>query len=354
MVIMMIAVLCMTGCSRMRVVDAPVDSAIPIDKALVRGQDQQDAKPDVTQNDVKSAAKSSSSRSDGDGGGSASERAQTPSPNVQTAQQSSSPSAAVSSPKAKKSSSDKTTGTKEGPSKKKKTGDAGEKTKKTGDKGEKVDKDTEAQEGSGSEETKRDGEAEPAAPSSEEVATAIRTRAAQISGNHQSVYPCQASRLYCELEEDYKAASWKSSKVIDGAIAKTDAINIGSSKNDMVSISWLVSLGEGVGTIIKIVDSETLGSASSDENAAVLVQQSIAAREGYNQLDAVKDGRIIVASRDLFSTQAGVMLFELYVAMSTYPDLYADLYDAGGIAALQAELMPGDANAYFYPAEPPH
>ena len=78
------------------------------------------------------------------------------------------------------------------------------------------------------------------------------------------------------------------------------------------------------GAVVKIVDSSVLGSGVFSTAGAKSVRDALAAREGWAELAAVKNGRVILLSQELLTTQARRTAAEVLLAKAMYPALMGD------------------------------
>ena len=78
------------------------------------------------------------------------------------------------------------------------------------------------------------------------------------------------------------------------------------------------------GAVVKIVDSSVLGSGVFSTAGAKSVRDVLAAREGWAELAAVKNGRVILLSQELLTTQARRTAAEVLLAKAMYPALMGD------------------------------
>ena len=92
------------------------------------------------------------------------------------------------------------------------------------------------------------------------------------------------------------------------------------------------------GAVVKIVDSFVLGSGVSSTAGAKAVRDTLAARDGWAELDAVKNGRIILLSQELLTTQARRTAAEVLLAKAMYPSLMSDTDAEEAIRALTEEI----------------
>ncbi|MCQ2433050.1 MAG: hypothetical protein MJ175_10655, partial [Clostridia bacterium] len=99
---------------------------------------------------------------------------------------------------------------------------------------------------------------------------------------------------------------------------------------------------------VKIVPAAVLGrgvisDAQAKETLAELLQ-----REGYSAMDAVKTGKVVLLSEDLFRSEAGQTAAAVCMAKVMYPDLFEDTDANEAAAELLTESSGTAADGIYY------
>ena len=94
-------------------------------------------------------------------------------------------------------------------------------------------------------------------------------------------------------------------------------------ENLHVDAGWVLRKNPQV--IVKIVEKGILGSGVQSTRAAQAVVQSLKTREGWSSLDAVKNRKILLLSREMMETPYLQTAAMLMIAKTSKPDLFADL-----------------------------
>ena len=152
-----------------------------------------------------------------------------------------------------------------------------------------------------------------------------------------SLFECQRLYVYWETAEDHVTVH-KSSQAHQ-AILNAGAYDCASKlAADALTVDdgWIAR--KNPGAVVKIVDSFVLGSGVSSTAGAKAVRDTLAARDGWAELDAVKNGRIILLSQELLTTQARRTAAEVLLAKAMYPSLMSDTDAEEAIRALTEEI----------------
>ena len=224
-----------------------------------------------------------------------------------------------------------------------KSEDASGNSDKSGKNGANVNQDTEAKKDSENDQTKRSAE-DDEANASEAMSLKLSSYTSYIDSKHQTVFPCQQTNVYCERVEDYQAAHKPSAE--NRALLAVEAVNVGELKTDTVSAAWITASNPGL--IVKLVDDDILGKGVTSTSAARRVANDILARTGWEGVDAVQHRDVVVASASLLDSDAGAMLFKLYLAMYIYPDAYKDLIEQGGIDYVYEDMYGSEPDGTYF------
>ena len=153
-----------------------------------------------------------------------------------------------------------------------------------------------------------------------------------------ALFECQRVYVYFELIEDYRTVNRSSAEhaLIIGAGGYNLAERL---RDDMLTVedSWVIRRNPAL--IIKVVGADILGAGITDVSAAATMRDSLSARPGWDGVNAVIEGNILLISSQLLATDEGQLIAKLYIARAMYPTLFSDinisafyqqLKDAGG------------------------
>ena len=151
-----------------------------------------------------------------------------------------------------------------------------------------------------------------------------------------SLYECQRVNVYWETPGDHVTVH-KSSPEHE-MILQAGAYDVSARllpENLRVDDGWVARKNPQV--IVKVVDSAVLGSAVVSAAPAEAVCRELARREGWNGIDAVKDRRVLLLSRELLDAPYLRLAAVLAVAKAAYPELYAGEDPAEALRLLSEE-----------------
>ena len=163
-----------------------------------------------------------------------------------------------------------------------------------------------------------------------------------------SMYECQRANIYWETARDHvtihKTAPEHTILLTAGGYDVSARL---LPENLQVDDGWVVR--KNPQAIVKAVDGGILGGSVHSTNAAKAVYQAVLRREGWQAIDAVRNGQVLLLSEELLDepwlrTAAAVM-----VARTASPDLFADV-DGNEALNMLAEEATGTipAGIYFY------
>ena len=151
-----------------------------------------------------------------------------------------------------------------------------------------------------------------------------------------SLFECQRLYVYWETAEDHVTVHKISQahQVILNAGAYDCASKLAA---DALTVDdgWVAR--KNPGAVVKIVDSSVLGSGVYSTAGAKALRDALAAREGWAGLDAVKNGRVILLSQELLTTQVRRIAAEVFLAKAMYPALMGDTDADEALRALTEE-----------------
>ena len=139
-----------------------------------------------------------------------------------------------------------------------------------------------------------------------------------------SLFECQRAYVYWETQEDHVT-------VYKTSMEHTLILNAGAydvsarllPENLRVDDGWVMRKNPQV--IVKIVDSSILGSAVYSSGAAKAMYNSLCTREGWANIDAVKNGQILLLSGEYLKAPYLQTAAMVMIAKTANPDLFTDV-----------------------------
>lgn len=185
------------------------------------------------------------------------------------------------------------------------------------------------------------------AEDAEEAESAMMYFTVLLEDTMGSVFECQRDQLYWENPEDFLTIH-KSSPEHE-MILKAGAYDVSARLlpgNLHVDAGWVLRKNPQV--IVKIVEKGILGSGVQSTRAAQAVVQSLKTREGWSSLDAVKNRKILLLSREMMETPYLQTAAMLMIAKTSKPDLFADLDIQQAVEMLTEEATGGLPSGVLY------
>lgn len=166
-----------------------------------------------------------------------------------------------------------------------------------------------------------------------------------------ALYECQRAALYWETAEDHVTVHKSSPEhaLILGAGAYDVSARL-LAENLRVDDGWVVRKNPQV--IVKIADSSVLGGSVRSAAAAEALCRELTLREGWSGIDAVKNRRVLILSRELLEAPYWRTAAMLMIAKTANPELYADIDLQQALEMLAEEAagtIPG--GIYYYSEE---
>ncbi len=158
----------------------------------------------------------------------------------------------------------------------------------------------------------------------EEAESALTYFTVLLQDRTGSTFECQRLNAYWETEEDHVTVHKTSPE--HTLILSAGCYDVSSRllpENLQVDDGWIARKNPGV--IIKIVDSRVLGSRVSSEGAAESVYQQLLRRDGWQAVDAVKNSRILLLSRELLESPYLQTAAAVIIAKTANPALFSDV-----------------------------
>lgn len=140
----------------------------------------------------------------------------------------------------------------------------------------------------------------------------------------RSLFECQSLNVYWETEEDHVTIH-KSSPEHD-LILSAGTFDVSARllpENLRVDDGWVVRKNPGV--IVKVVGSDVLGNGVFSAGRAGDLARSLAARESWSGIDAVKANRVLLISREMLDAPYLRTAAALLIARTAYPEQFSDL-----------------------------
>ena len=160
------------------------------------------------------------------------------------------------------------------------------------------------------------------------------------------LFECQRFYVYWETPEDYLTVHKSSDE--HQIILKAGAYDASAKlQSDALTVDdgWIQRKNPGV--IVKVVERSVLGSGVQSTRQAEAACGALKAREGWSQIDAVQNGRVILLSEELLSGGAGKTGAEVLLAKAIYPALFGDTDGDEALRALTQEAYGAPASGTF-------
>ena len=163
-----------------------------------------------------------------------------------------------------------------------------------------------------------------------------------------SLYECKRLNLFWETAEDHVTVS-KASPEHD-LILSSGAYDVSArllEENLRVDDGWIGRKDPGV--IVKITGSDVLGQGVASPSAAKAVYGELLARPGWTDIDAVRNGRVVLLSGELLRAPWLRTAAMLIIAKTAYPFLFGDteIDEALRMLTEEATGAPGTGILYY-------
>ena len=168
-----------------------------------------------------------------------------------------------------------------------------------------------------------------------------------------SLFECKRLNAYWETEEDY--VTIHKSSAAHSLILQAGCYDVSSRllpENLSVDDGWVIRKNPGV--IVKVVESDILGRNAASASAAAETCRRLMAREGWNAVEAVREGRVLLLSRELFDAPYLQTAAALMLAKAAYPSLFRDVQPGEALRMLAEEAAgtaPEGVFYYLYPED---
>ena len=156
-----------------------------------------------------------------------------------------------------------------------------------------------------------------------------------------SLFECERIYVYWETSTDYTTVFKTSAE--HRLILHAGAYDVSAKlmeDNLIVDDGWVERKNPGM--VVKVVSAGALGGGVQSTATAAATRDALLTRAGWSELDAARNGRVLILSEELLATQAGRTAATVYLAKTMYPALFEDV-DAGEALRLLTEEARGSA-----------
>ncbi len=162
-----------------------------------------------------------------------------------------------------------------------------------------------------------------------------------------SMYECKRSYVYWETLQDHVTIYRKSPE--HQMILDAGAYDVSARLTEErlhIDNGWVVRKNPGV--IVKIVPGDILGGSVRSGFAAESRIRELTAREGWDGIDAVRQGRVLLISEEMFAEPYLRIGAELAIAKAAAPDLFADVDPEDALIQLVREAVGGEPEGIYF------
>jgi len=161
-----------------------------------------------------------------------------------------------------------------------------------------------------------------------------------------SLFECQRLNVYWETAQDHVTIHKTSPE--HALLVNAGCYDVSARllpENLRVDDGWVTRKNPGV--IVKIVDGSVLGGGVSSEGSAKAMYDSLRAREGWKAIDAVKNSRVLLLSRELLDAPYLQTAAMVMIAKTANPSLFTDV-DLDGMLRMLTEEATGTLPTGIY------
>lgn len=173
-------------------------------------------------------------------------------------------------------------------------------------------------------------------PDAEAADSALTYYTVLLADRLGSLYECQRAYAYLETEQDHVTihkTSPEHALLLEAGVYDVSARLL--PENLQVDDGWVARKNPDV--IVKVVESSVLGSGAVSSGAARAVYESLLSREGWKQISAVKNGKLLLLSRELLNSPWQRTAALLLIAKAANEDLFRDVDAGEALRALTQE-----------------
>lgn len=170
----------------------------------------------------------------------------------------------------------------------------------------------------------------------EQAESSLQYYSVLLKERTDSLYECKRSYVYWETARDHVTIFKTSSE--HQMILNAGAYDVSARLTEerlQIDDGWVVRKNPGV--IVKVVPASVLGGEVRSEEAAESLALELASREGWNGIDAVRQGRVLLLSEELFTEPYLRLGAELALAKTAAPDIFTDVDPASALIQLIIE-----------------
>ena len=162
-----------------------------------------------------------------------------------------------------------------------------------------------------------------------------------------SLFECQRLNVYWETKEDHVTVFKDSPEheLILGAGAYDVSARL-LEGNLQVDDGWIGRKNPGV--IVKVTDRNVLGTGAASDGPAKAIYTELLARDGWADMDAVRNRRVLLLSKELAEAPHLRLAAMLMIAKTAYPDLFADISIDHALEMLAEEAAGSVPAGIFY------
>ncbi len=177
--------------------------------------------------------------------------------------------------------------------------------------------------------------------------SAFRYFSVLLKERSESLYACKRLNLYWETAEDHVTV-YKASKehqlILDAGAYDVSARLL--EENLRVDDGWVQRKNPEI--IVKIVPDSVLGASVVNAAQAAAVMRSLLARPGWQETDAVKNGRVLIVSQDMLKAPHLLLAAGLLIAKTANPAVYEDVDAARALRMLTEEAAGRTGEGIFF------
>ena len=162
-----------------------------------------------------------------------------------------------------------------------------------------------------------------------------------------SLFECQRLNVYWETAEDHVTVFKTSPE--HQLILNAGAYDVSSrllEENLHVDDGWIGRKNPGV--IVKTVNRGVLGTGVASTGAAGKIYSELLSREGWSELDAIRNRRVLLLSEELLETPYFQVSAMLMIARTAYADQFADVDMEQALEMLAEEASGCIPNGIYY------
>ena len=163
-----------------------------------------------------------------------------------------------------------------------------------------------------------------------------------------TLFECKRLNLYWETVDDHVTVyktSPEHALILAAGVYDVSARLL--EENLRVDDGWICRKAPDV--IVKIVNGDTLGRGAMSDTDGAADYAALIAREGFDSIPAVKNGRVLLLSSELLEAPYFNLAAELVIAQTAYPELFDDLDIYAALQSLALDATGSiPAGEYWY------